>query len=121
VKAVSISLVDADHIYLKSKVGLEYSVTDRHSSFAAHAILPQYPDLFEVKNALEDGRFSNNFRVVGFPYWRFYAGVALIGKGNQKYYIISPLMCLLLSHFIFSGWNTYWITVYNGYESQIGL
>jgi len=72
-------LVDVNRQWFKSKVGLDIIQTDRNSAFCAYTVLPESPDVLVVSDALSDERFSQNPHVTGFPFIRFYAGVALIG------------------------------------------
>lgn len=67
-----ITLIDHDRQWFKSKLGIEGSETTREHSFCTHAILQE--DIFEVRNSLEDQRFSTNPYVVGDPRVVFYAG-----------------------------------------------
>lgn len=71
-----ISLVDADRQWFKSRIGIDTSETARDISFCAHAIHGN--SLFEINNALEDARFSDNPLVTDAPNIRFYAGMPLI-------------------------------------------
>jgi PAS domain S-box-containing protein len=70
-----VSLLDAQRQWFKSRVGLDAAETDREIAFCGHAILGN--ELLEVRNALEDPRFSNNPLVTGAPDIRFYAGTPL--------------------------------------------
>ena len=70
-----ISLVDEKRQWFKSKVGISATETPRNVAFCAHAINGN--DLFEVPNALQDERFSNNPIVTGELDVRFYAGMPL--------------------------------------------
>jgi GAF domain-containing protein len=68
-----ITLVDSDRQWFKANIGLPgVTETPRDISFCAHAILNDA--IFEVSNAAEDLRFSDNPLVVSTPDIRFYAG-----------------------------------------------
>lgn len=73
-----ITLVDEHRQWFKSRVGLDVTETPREVSFCAVTI--QRDRLMEVRNALEDPRFSNNPLVTGEPHIRFYAGAPLITR-----------------------------------------
>ncbi len=71
-----ISLVDQDRQWFKSKIGIESTSTARDISFCGHAITQK--ELFVVKDALKDDRFSDNPLVTEAPNVVFYAGKPLI-------------------------------------------
>ncbi len=71
-----ISLIDADRLWFRSRVGLDILQTPRQSSFCNQTILQ--PELLEIEDAEADSRFSENPIVRHRPHLRFYAGVALI-------------------------------------------
>ena len=74
-----ISLVDNDRQWFKSKFGLASKQTDRNISFCGHAINDPN-NIFFVKDASLDVRFSDNPLVTDNPKIRFYAGVPLVDK-----------------------------------------
>ena len=71
-----ISLIDSDRQWFKSKQGLEESETPRDISFCGHAINDD-GEIFEIPNAREDERFSDNPMVTSGSRVAFYAGVTL--------------------------------------------
>lgn len=73
-----ISFVDVDRQWFKSHFGIDVSETPREYSFCAHAI--NQKEIFEVKNADLDKRFSDNPITTGDPHVKFYAGAPLINK-----------------------------------------
>ena len=74
-KISTISLVDSNRQWFKSKIGLEDNETSRDISFCGHGILEN--DIFEVENAVSDIRFNDNPLVTGNLNIRFYAGAQL--------------------------------------------
>ena len=74
-----VTLIDADRQWFKSKVGLEVNETSRDISFCGHAINnPQ--EIFEIQNATEDNRFSDNPLVTNDLDFKFYAGMPLVNS-----------------------------------------
>ncbi len=80
VPTTSISLVDSDRQWFKSKQGLDANETPRQTSFCAHAVVENAPLI--VPDALNDERFAGNPLVVGDPRIRFYAGVPIRAGGQ---------------------------------------
>lgn len=71
-----ISIVDEQRQWFSARVGLTAQETPRRDSFCAYAILANEP--FQVLDATQDPRFSDNPLVTGQPGIRFYAGVPLV-------------------------------------------
>lgn len=72
----SLTFVDSNRQWFKSKIGLNATETSREVSFCGHAILGS--ELFIVEDALLDPRFRGNPFVQGSPNLRFYAGMPLL-------------------------------------------
>lgn len=72
----SITLIDRDRQWFKSRFGIETEETPLNVSFCVHAI--EEPGLFVVPDATLDDRFAANPLVTGEPHIRFYAGAPLI-------------------------------------------
>lgn len=79
----TITLIDADRQWFKAFKGMKERESPRETSFCGHTIVSS-DDLFEIKDALNDERFSDNPLVHGYPNIRFYAGVPLISKRGFK-------------------------------------
>jgi len=88
----TISLVDVDRQWFKSRVGIELCQTDRNISFCTHTIRQEGP--FIIEDTLLDSRFSENLLVKNPPHIRFYAGHPLHGPRGHR---IGSL-CILDTH-----------------------
>ena len=72
----SVSLVDSERVWFKSRVGFDAVEIDRETSFCSHAVLS--PAVFVVPDALDHEAFRKFPVVTGPPYIRFYAGAPLL-------------------------------------------
>ena len=77
----SISFIDTDRQWFKSKVNLGLCETPRSSSFCSHTILQN--DVFVVPDTFANESFSDNPLVVNEPFIRFYAGIKLSIEGQH--------------------------------------
>lgn len=75
VETCTISLIDNDRQWFKSRTGIDNAETSRSVAFCDYTIR-QY-DAMVVPDAREDPRFKNNSLVTGDPNIRFYAGYPL--------------------------------------------
>ncbi|MDO8523070.1 MAG: GAF domain-containing protein [bacterium] len=78
----TITVIDKDREWYKSCQGTQSHSELREISFCGHAMFSR--DIFIVENTLKDERFANNPMVVGPPYIRFYAGVAIHERKSDQ-------------------------------------
>ncbi len=84
-----LSLVDADRVVHKSKVGISWDELARETSFCSWAVLK--PDLFVVEDALSDARFKSCPLVRGETEVRFYAAAPIITPDGHAIGALSVL------------------------------
>jgi len=77
----TVSIIDKDRQWYKSRIGIDAVQTPRAISFCAHTIRQNEPLI--VEDATLDPRFSDNPVVMNDPHVRFYAGVALVNQEGQ--------------------------------------
>lgn len=77
----TITLIDENRQWFKSRVGIEDTETAREISFCQHAILDT--NLFTIPDAQKDDRFKHNPLVTSDPHIRFYAGYPLIDPNGN--------------------------------------
>lgn len=81
VPMATVTLVDTERQWFKSRTGIAECQTSRDVSFCGHAILEDR--VMIVPDALLDGRFADNPLVTGDPMIRFYAGCPLKVGGHN--------------------------------------
>ena len=87
----SITLIDKERQWFKSRTGLDIAETPREISFCGHTI--ESGETFIVRDALADSRFHDNPLVIDGPKIRFYAGEPL---RNDAGFLIGTL-CVMAS------------------------
>jgi putative transposase len=86
VPIATISILDADREWYKSRQGLNVQEWPRPTSFCGHIISHNY--IFVIEDTLLDPRFADNPQVTGKPFIRFYAGMALWVLGSATIYVV---------------------------------
>lgn len=76
----TITIVDKDREWYKSKQGIPQSEGPRATSFCGHALLQE--EIMIIEDTLLDPRFADNPYVTGTPSIRFYAGKSLYDKNS---------------------------------------
>lgn len=77
----TISLIDRNRQWFKSRVGLDACESSLDDSFCAHAVYKKTP--LVIENALTDSRVRDMQVVIGPPYLRAYAGIPLIMPSGE--------------------------------------
>lgn len=86
----TISIIDKDREWFKSCIGLDNWQGPRSSSFCGHALVSE-KKVFIVEDTKDDPVFADNPMVIGPPYIRFYAGVAL---HDAKHHLPVGVFCV---------------------------
>ena len=73
-----VTLIDAQDQWFKAAVGTDETQAPAAQSFCIHTIARPEGEALVVGDATADPRFSDQARVVGAPFLRFYAGVPLV-------------------------------------------
>lgn len=81
VPIVLVSLVDAERLWFKARIGLSARESPRQSSFCSHVVFQRHP--LAVRDAAEDSRFAQSPLVSGAPHIRSYLGVPLYTSDGQ--------------------------------------
>ena len=77
----TISIIDKDREWFKSCQGIDLKEGPRNISFCGYAMLAK--NMFIVEDTTLDDRFKNNPYVTGYPFIRFYAGMAIIDSVSK--------------------------------------
>ena len=78
----TITLVDGERQWFKSKIGIDIAETPRDIAFCAFAIMPGTPQTLVIEDTTKDERFFDNPMVTSDPNIRFYAGAPLLTPDN---------------------------------------
>lgn len=73
----SITLIDADRQWFKSRIGIPFAETPREISFCTHTIMSPANNMV-IEDLSCDARFTSNPFVASWPHIRFYAGAPLV-------------------------------------------
>ncbi len=80
----TVTLIDAERQWFKSRVGVSPAETSRDVAICAHAIELDPHAVMVIEDASRDGRFAANPLVAGEPNVRFYAGAVLTARDGQN-------------------------------------
>jgi GAF domain-containing protein len=72
----TVTILDKEREWFKSVQGLPEKEGKRALSFCGHALFAD--NIFIVEDTLKDPRFADNPMVTGYPFIRFYGGIALL-------------------------------------------
>jgi hypothetical protein len=73
-----ITLVDVDRVWIKSRIGVDWTDVGRNDSFDAYTVLTESSEVYVVPDVANDKRFQEcDLQFRGSPI-RFYAGAAII-------------------------------------------
>jgi PAS domain S-box-containing protein len=104
VPVASVSLVDADRVWFKSRFGFDTCEIRRQDAFCNHAV--NTTDIFLVADARADPRFRDFPTVKNAPGIRFYAGAPLV---NADGHILGTLCLLDVQPRRFSSADLEWL------------
>ncbi|ONM45889.1 hypothetical protein BXT89_00915 [Halopseudomonas pachastrellae] len=82
VSSTLVTLIDTDRQWFKGRIGATDLEGPRDVSFCGHTILSE--DILYVQDAHSDERFFDNPAVTGYPFVRFYAGIALHAPNGSR-------------------------------------
>lgn len=82
VSSTLVTLIDTDRQWFKGRIGANNLEGPRNVSFCGHTILSE--DILHVPDAFDDERFFDNPAVLGYPFVRFYAGIALHAPDGNR-------------------------------------
>jgi diguanylate cyclase (GGDEF)-like protein len=89
VPVCTVSLVDENQQWFKSRVGLTLTRAPRSISFCAHVVATALP--LVIEDTLRDVRFADNPLVTHAPRIRFYAGIPLHAESGE----VLGTLCLI--------------------------
>ena len=78
----TLTLIDANREWFKSRQGLSSTEGDRAISFCGHALVED--KILVIPDTTKDKRFADNPMVIGEPYIRFYAGVPIMSADGSR-------------------------------------
>jgi len=77
----AIGLIEREHKWFQTHIGLDVEEVPAESAFGIYAIVSG--EIFVVEDATQDERFADNPLVVGEPHVRFYIGAPIVVHGQR--------------------------------------